>query len=501
MNKRLIRNSMIYLVFLGVTFFIMYMAPLQSDDYEFASYHAKDFSWILKYCLYYGNGRILGNLTAVFLSNVKIIQVLIKALVISALIFLVPQCVKGGDTLFICLSVLLILGISPVIFAQIFTWTSGFSNYVPPVFLFLICYFIIKECKVTYRNRFIIFLLGLSSQLFVEHSTILNLFVAFVCFIYYWREGEKDRKRLSFIWFWACLVGAAIMVLIPKVFYKSVNRATGYRHIYWSNIFELISNCLDNIFLLLQTYAKCIILWIIWSICGILLLKIVGHEWKYRRFTIVAKAVYIACPIIILILSNPYVLEIMTFSSIIMYVRHVVTIGSMCASVLFTFIGILYIEEKKVRNQLIFYIICAVLAILPFAVVSPFGERCMFLTYIFLVLFILSLLSYVIKKLNLNISCSVYKILFICMLVNIIVLAGAFIRINRWDNKRTAYIETCMERGEDQITVYEIPSNYTFPTYLLEMYYYYDKPGDIVFKVVDYNEWKALNVTGGDLNE
>lgn len=43
--------------------------------------------------------------------------------------------------------------------------------------------------------------------------------------------------------------------------------------------------------------------------------------------------------------------------------------------------------------------------------------------------------------------------------------------------------------GETEISIYEIPSRYVFPTYSINQYYYYKEPGDIKFELMTYEEW------------
>ena len=48
---------------------LMYLSPLISDDIEFVSMSFPNLSDVIHYSLYYGNGRLLGNISAISLSN------------------------------------------------------------------------------------------------------------------------------------------------------------------------------------------------------------------------------------------------------------------------------------------------------------------------------------------------------------------------------------------------------------------------------------------------
>ena len=125
--------------------FIMYCAPMASDDYEFFSLDFSGASEIVNYVLYYGNGRVLGNLGAICLTQNPVLSVLVKALLISGIIFLVPAILDVRNPNGYLLSFLLFVTIPAKLFGEVYTWTSGFQNYLPPVWTTLMILFLLEK--------------------------------------------------------------------------------------------------------------------------------------------------------------------------------------------------------------------------------------------------------------------------------------------------------------------------------------------------------------------
>ena len=162
-----------------------------SDDFYFMTFKYASFSTIFHNALYYGNGRLLGNLGAILICNSVFLNVIAKGVVLSGIAVLLPLLLNVQTGFGYILSALLFAGISPSVFAQVYSWTSGFQNYAPPVFLLIICLLLIKynpKNKVLSAvSYFGVAVFGFCSQLYVEHNTVINIIIAAVtvllCFI------------------------------------------------------------------------------------------------------------------------------------------------------------------------------------------------------------------------------------------------------------------------------------------------------------------------------
>ena len=98
----------------------------------------------MRYSLYYGNGRLLGNIGACILNNNRIVCVIVKVVMILAMMLLIPKVINIKNKVLEYIIYLMLLGTAPEIFGQVFVWTSGFQNYIPPIVFMLACMWICK---------------------------------------------------------------------------------------------------------------------------------------------------------------------------------------------------------------------------------------------------------------------------------------------------------------------------------------------------------------------
>lgn len=127
-----------WLMFAGCFLFFAYVGwctPLSSDDMEFASLRYDTLGQYWCFVCRYGNGRFLGNALAVAMTHLPWLRVAGKALVLASCVMLLPSLL-GLDSLTAWgLSFLLLAGVDESLFAETFSWTSGFCNYVIPIWL------------------------------------------------------------------------------------------------------------------------------------------------------------------------------------------------------------------------------------------------------------------------------------------------------------------------------------------------------------------------------
>lgn len=172
---------------------------MMSDDFEFASYHFNNIGKIMRYSLYYGNGRLLGNIGACILNNNKILCVIVKVVVILAMMLLIPKVINIKNRVLEYVIYLMILGTAPEIFGQIFVWISGFQNYIPPIVFMFACMWICKGYSRKSSQLFCIGIMGFISQLYVEHCTVIHIMIAGLYLIYYIKEDD-EKKKCSEAW-------------------------------------------------------------------------------------------------------------------------------------------------------------------------------------------------------------------------------------------------------------------------------------------------------------
>lgn len=91
------QKIILFSALLLILIYLMWCAPLCSDDYEFLGLKLKGFKTIMHYALYYGNGRLLGNFGVIYLVKYKILRVIIRALAIASICILLPDILGCRD--------------------------------------------------------------------------------------------------------------------------------------------------------------------------------------------------------------------------------------------------------------------------------------------------------------------------------------------------------------------------------------------------------------------
>lgn len=462
-------------VFLSI---ILSKAPLISDDFEFADLALTNPKDLLNYALHYGNGRLMGNLTSVYLVNFPILCACFKSVVFCGIIFFLSKIFGGKSFLVTALFSALILGANPDLMGQVFTWTSGWANYVPPILFALICIYVI-----TGANRFspiravIIGVLGIIGQLYVEHFTVIQILIAFVFLLIYCKQHTRPKKYYCIIWLTASILGALIMYLIPKVFTMgNSSRMSWYRGFHVKDLVQYASSSLAVI---VSTLSKCTVLLALFSLFGFSVNNSTSVLAKLKR---ILYCIYPIIPYFYTWANRQVGFSLGLVLAVIQY-------GGLLVYALCIVIDIAKVHDKQKRLSMLFAIALAVISVAPFLFISPFGERCIYLAYILLSIASVIGIQYclesklILRIKHLHIVCATTTVCF-C-----IIIAISMLRTHHYDTLRDAYICAEVAEGNREITVFNFPSKYTFQTICINKYYYIDEPGDIEFHVVELDEW------------
>lgn len=251
-----------WLIFLGLTLFFAYInwcTPLTGDDVEFAGLQFGTIGEYWTYVSQYGNGRFLGNIMAVAMPYLPWLRIWVRAIILASCVMLLPQVLGMDSILATCLSFLMFVCVDGSLFAEVYSWASGFSNYITPVWMTLIILFVMTRSSPVLRSApvqvLIILPLAICSQLFMEHASAVNLLLALWAVV----KAHRDRSisRLA-AWNWlagAC-IGLAVMLLGPSLFYIPENHTASYRGIFLGSIPEILVSCLRNAMRLAAYYLN-----------------------------------------------------------------------------------------------------------------------------------------------------------------------------------------------------------------------------------------------------
>lgn len=175
-----------------ITFFIasQFFVPT-NDDLRFKiNQQWETIPELFNQTLNYGNGRLIGNAIAIFFSHGDLIQYFYFLEVFMLALFAI--CIekilkiKNIKTTVIASVIIMI----PDFFKEIVSWMCCVANYFFPICLLTISVAIIIDNKnySKSKNAFLsalVFIIGFSEQLFVEHNTIVNILVALVLIVFY----------------------------------------------------------------------------------------------------------------------------------------------------------------------------------------------------------------------------------------------------------------------------------------------------------------------------
>lgn len=144
------RQSLIFSLALFALFAVLaYLFPYSGDDWGWGSQIGIERleGWFADY-----NGRYAGNLLVMALTRNKLVCALtVSAFLVCVSVF--PKIFASGRGIApYALGVLLLITVPKGVFTQAVVWTSGFSNYVPPI-VFTMLYFILIRNVLKMKSR------------------------------------------------------------------------------------------------------------------------------------------------------------------------------------------------------------------------------------------------------------------------------------------------------------------------------------------------------------
>lgn len=427
------------------------------------------------------NGRILGNILAYSAGSRKLFREVMRSTFTLGLMYVAARqagfrCIWG-----VLLAAAALLALPVEMFAQIYPWAAGFFNYVPPVLMVLWAFWLMRpvfdggQIRESAPRALWVFLLGFGGQLFMENNTLYALWSGLVLLIWYsWRERRLSPVVLSF--FIGTAAGAALLFLSPA--YGLVMQNEGG---YATGLTDGLSGLLDT----LQTNQEEVFHFLIAG-CPVLYgsLTVLGIVWLLRSGLHCADVPAAG----ILLLGCGYFLVDQKLALPAWATPAVVVLWGL---------GLLWgcwrwMPRGGARNRAVFFLVGAGVAAFPLLFVQPIGPRCLYLSYVCLILTAGNLLTALprgeaVHPVEAAVSC---------------LLAGAvlgyylwiFAPIHELELEREAALQTAMARGVHQV---ELPA-YPHEEYMwdgnsekVQYRYYYETPGDLAVCYVPAEEWEA----------
>lgn len=473
---------------------VFYFVPFASDDWEFFSYNCKTLSQAAKYSLHYGNGRFLGNLGGIFLAQHPILATLYKSFSISLLGALLPIAFSAKKKVTYLMSYFLLLTIPAKMFAQVFSWNCGNVNYITPIVLLITGILIIKS---NINNKFdliikciVIFILGISQQLYIEHNSVVNVCIAIFIFLYCVYKKINQKGLLSMFWLFSNFIGLFLLFFIPKLIGNNmIKNMDEYHKVNLHSLSEIKRSVIENGITVSSHLASLLIITVIMYLLCYLVLKKANTKTKFKALLLkVLKSFNVVC-------SSFSVFYTLIGSSVELFSKSrkilwLICIGAALEVLIFLLSITLFSDDWSSKFIGFCCLMITGLSLVPLLVVNPIGWRNTFFavsTIIFLVLFEF---EKAVEDKSLELKRFLRSSLAICISVVLIYVGIVMIDVHDCSEEMINYVESEMKKGETKIQIFRVPSDYKISFEMLEYVYYYKEKGDIEFELIDYNAWK-----------
>lgn len=447
-NSRLTVAVVIALLFWG---YIYINVPVGHDDWTWGSQIGIERmqSFLKDY-----NGRYLGSLVTVILTRTYFIRMLMMSVTTVGISLLIARIgtheKKNRYRLFIIANLLMLL--TPrEIFKQTFSWIAGFSNYVPPILLVLIYLADIKDVfsrvRVERKGKLYIlgmFILGVATQLFVEHMTLYLIMLVVAMILY---SGIKFKKvyKVDISMLLGSIAGAMIM-FSNGAYHKISDNEDGYRTMATS-LSDMIQTAVDQYVNIInkQFFMDIIVVAVILAILVILLIIKENKKDRLSLGTMGCLAIIVAYPMY-LIYINHYTETVLVNESVNGMVQ------AMFSPLFYIAIGIVLlvnIKNHEKRDKALFLLGSALVILGPLMVVTPIGGRNFLVSYMFLVMLVVELMEYLVPG-------EMKAINEVCLIATLLVMSQLgmiFCSIGADANYRNRRIMRQIEQGVNPIYV------------------------------------------------
>ena len=181
----------------GVLIYVIWNSPLTADDLYDKAFGLKSVNDIFHFALTYSNGRLLGNMLIHFILKSLVFRAVFQTIVLLALWILTYKTAnsKAESSFYVCIA--LFLTISPAIFREDYLWSSAFANYVPGIIAMFISFYICKKKGAGIISNVILFVVSIMGQLFVEHTSLINIMFAFSVLCYFKKTKVSVKLGVS----------------------------------------------------------------------------------------------------------------------------------------------------------------------------------------------------------------------------------------------------------------------------------------------------------------
>ena len=416
------------------------------------------------------NGRILGNLLAYAAGSRRLLRELLRA----AFLFGTVRLAAGHGGFRTVWGTLLtaaaLLALPRAMFAQIYPWAAGFFNYVPPAALALAALRLLGDLFAErpvpggVPRAAAVFLLGLCGALFVEHVTLYGVWAGIVLLAWSWRRGLPPAPAAAFCA--GTLLGAILLFLSPS--YGLIWGGGVYSAGLWANAGENLPVVVSGLI------SRCPVLYLTLTALGLAWFA-ASRRTGPDRLLAVLLALGCGC-------------------FILCGLRGRWTGGEALAAVLWgaaLWAGCWrWLPKGERRNRALFFLASAGVGALPLLAVSPIGPRCLYWSYVCLVISAGNLLSALplgllprrpVRGTALGLAAGVLAF-----------YLALFLPIHALEGERLAALEEAVAQGRREVVLPAYPNGeylWEGDTDKIGSRFYIQEPGDLSISFVPAEEW------------
>lgn len=459
-------------IIVAVLFSLFHIFPLTGDDWFREGlgaglhsvrdlFHAVVLKWNTS------NGRILGNVLAYTAGSRPFVRDVLRTGILMAIVVLLSRITRNRTASGLLLCTALTLCLPRTLFREVYPWAAGYFNYVPPVALVLLAMCLLpdlwegKPVRGSAGRSIALFAVAFSTQLFVENVTLYVICSAVVLNVYHCVRFRKVSAGLL-CYLIGAIAGAALLFASPS-YVDIFLHGKGYQLGAGSGVRGLLASARRNCAVVFHSLlADCPVLYL-----GITVL-LAAHLLRASKPTAGDKitiGLLALCAAALLLGTSP--------------AR--ITVGICLLWFLLAALGIFRLR-KALGYKALHFLLSALCAALPLLFVNPIGPRCLYISYVFLLVVALELLAGL--KLNGKIVLPLSAAL--CVAV-VAVGFSIYYPLHLVDVQQRDAIEAAMAQGAQSVTVQAYPSDrwlWEPDTPKMQYAYYYQAPNDFTISFV-----------------
>ena len=436
-----------------------YMFPYSGDDWAWGSQIGIDRleTFFDRY-----NGRYFGNFLVLTITRNRVVRTILMASSYYLACFLCYKYAPPKKNTSLLLSAILFFVMPRAVFAQSVVWSAGYSNYVPSAIISLL--FMVMVNNITgsdppkYPKRFVIYtlLMGFCGAPFIENVALFNIFLAIAVIGY---TAIKFKK--AYACHFGFLIGsvAGSLWMFSNSAYSAISSGTDVYRDISTGISDLIVTAGIHLgiignHLFLSNGIMCAIITVLLAALSSIFVKQCQNksEKKFIHYVLVINAVCCAY-----IIYRTYLVYSSTSVKFLL-ADYIISIIATIVYIITMYLLPLRCIEKGSKFRILFPLYCVPIVVGPLLVVNPIGPRCLFVAYLFMMVFTVNLFCYVSKKLDLDKNpkkvvgglcaglCTL-SIIYLCI----------FVPIFKCDSKRNELAKIQYENGESTIIIAELP--------------------------------------------